>query len=867
LLIISTNTQPDSNLLNNVYIYDQSNAVIVKNNGNIIYSTNWTDNNWNNIPFNALNSSGIGNNLTNYDLKTIYMKDINTFIITKIDNGTSQILNCYFPVIFNNTNNFVLDVSGNMTITGNIKFDGSGNNLSSNNNTFYLLNNENINKIYFGGNSTLTTMYGNTNIQKLYCNIFSSISGDDTNFFNNPSYKGNIYLGNKNTKIFLTDTDGSSNNIQNVVTDVVKTNETTTKIYARLQELKIVVDDGLSDVLYANNFKENYISLNYNINNINNYYQSSTVNIVEPNASNPINSYTRRNLPSIYNISRKLTNVFGGGIYIQDSSILNDSSDGYMLISSNANGYYFKAPASYNVVNLNIGNLTLPTISENKFNIINPINNGILVLSNNYSNLKDSANYSIEVNPIDISNILLRDANSTPTYQNILTNIGISGDLTVSLNNRLFVYGDVSINNNLYVRNNIKINTSNTNYNLDVSGNINFNGILNPVTLIDNSVLLTNTPTLDYSNKFCNNLINTNTNINNYNNTVITISANGMFQYIYSGIYLYNSYNYGISWANIPYNPEAILIQTIIKTTSDGSIIYIGNKNEKNLFFSNDYGNTWIKTKDINIGSVYNLLNFSISSNGKLIILLCYYRNIDYYVYFFYSDDYGNNFNQNYYIDLTIYNSINSINQINNSIINMSSSGQYQIFYLTNTIISNIYISNDYGLNWNTINNISSNNISSISSISISSSGKYIAIGTILNKTISTSIKSPLYFSSDYGNTFNDYSSKIPYSPNNWNIINMSANGQYIIGIDSNYNKILTSINYGNTWNYIDTPYSIVSSEMSANGQYITLIDSLGNIYYSVTPYINISISNNLIVNNDMSLNGRAFINSPVIQF
>jgi hypothetical protein len=336
-----------------------------------------------------------------------------------------------------------------------------------------------------------------------------------------------------------------------------------------------------------------------------------------------------------------------------------------------------------------------------------------------------------------------------------------------------------------------------------------------------------------------------------------------MFQYIYSGIKLYNSYNYGISWRNISLNPiPTNLIQTIIKTTSDGSIIYIGNKNKNNLLFSNDYGNTWSNTGNINYGSVYNLLYFSISSNGELIILLCYYENIGNNIYYFFnSDDYGKNFNQNYNIDLSIY---NSINPIKNSIINMSSSGQYQIFYLTNTIISNIYISNNYGLEWKTINNISSNNISCIS---ISSSGKYIAIGTILNNTISSSINSPLYFSSDYGNTFNDYSLKIPYTPNNWNIINMSANGQYIIGIDSSYNKILTSINYGNTWNYIDTPYSIVSSEMSANGQYITLIDSLGNIYYSVTPYINISISNNLIVNNDMSLNGRAFINSPVIQF
>jgi hypothetical protein len=147
-----------------------------------------------------------------------------------------------------------------------------------------------------------------------------------------------------------------------------------------------------------------------------------------------------------------------------------------------------------------------------------------------------------------------------------------------------------------------------------------------------------------------------------------------------------------------------------------------------------------------------------------------------------------------------------------------------------------------------------------------SSSGKYIAIGTKLTEFIQKP-KSPIYFSSDYGDTFEDYSSNIPYNDNVWDEINMSANGQYIIGIDSTNKRILKSVNYGKTWNFINTPNKIISSEMSANGQYITLIDELGYSYYSVTPYVNLSVSNNLNVMNDLSLNGRAFINNIVIQF
>jgi hypothetical protein len=137
----------------------------------------------------------------------------------------------------------------------------------------------------------------------------------------------------------------------------------------------------------------------------------------------------------------------------------NDPYAGLIVVSNDYRGYTFKAPGSSNTVNLNIGSLTLPQDSIPQQKALTSsknisITNGILVLTTDTTN-RNYANYGIRVNPIDISNIFLRDINSTNSYQQVLTNVGISGDLTVMLNNRLMVYSDVSFNSRLYVYNDV----------------------------------------------------------------------------------------------------------------------------------------------------------------------------------------------------------------------------------------------------------------------------------------------------------------------------------------------------------------------------------------------------------------------------
>jgi hypothetical protein len=395
-----------------------------------------------------LNSSGIGNTITQHDLKSIFLKDLNTFIIAKVNenysnenNGKSQILRCYIQSIFNSDKNNVLDVSGNMQISGDIIINNSGK-ISTYNSDFSLLNNDNINNIIFGGNNTLTTINKNVIITndvsingKILCNSISAVNNNDVNLFYNTDYKGNIYLGNKDNEIFIHDFEFG---LKSLLGDTKANNNKLTEIQILLADRNITLGDAVP-TLFSNKIIDHNLILNYDGGK--REYQTATSRL----CNNPKNSFEIRNLPSEYTSSATPDiTVTGGGIYIKDLS------DGYILVSSDASGYFFKAPGSENVVNLNVGSLRLPENIPTQLNIKNTINNGILVLSNNNSKKSDSANYSIEVNPIDISNILLRDASSTNTYQQILTHVGISGD--VSLNSRIFVNGDAFFNSRLFIK-------------------------------------------------------------------------------------------------------------------------------------------------------------------------------------------------------------------------------------------------------------------------------------------------------------------------------------------------------------------------------------------------------------------------------
>jgi len=120
--------------LNSVYVYDTSNAIAVGNSGTILYSKD-SYATWSSLPTEVLISSGnsILLNDTSDNYTNITMSDANTFVISATNTiyisgsqlGKSKLLYFFAPNLFNLVNSTVIDVCGNMHLTGDIQLDNS----------------------------------------------------------------------------------------------------------------------------------------------------------------------------------------------------------------------------------------------------------------------------------------------------------------------------------------------------------------------------------------------------------------------------------------------------------------------------------------------------------------------------------------------------------------------------------------------------------------------------------------------------------------------------------------------------------------------------------------------------------------------
>ena len=110
----------------NVYIQDMNNAIAVGDAAAIYYTTDGAYT-WNPVSPTMLNSSGLSSTLTDPDNNFIgvYMTDINSVVITSVSGSTnkSNVYYCHLPNLFNHAGNTVLDICGNMKISGDITVD------------------------------------------------------------------------------------------------------------------------------------------------------------------------------------------------------------------------------------------------------------------------------------------------------------------------------------------------------------------------------------------------------------------------------------------------------------------------------------------------------------------------------------------------------------------------------------------------------------------------------------------------------------------------------------------------------------------------------------------------------------------------
>ena len=213
--------------LKSIHIYNTLYAVAVGDNGSFIYTNNGSIT-WQIVPNSILNTAGNASiiNGTNNSLVNILMYDLNSMLITSVKQnfiqtsysdgsttmipGFTKLYYCYIPNLFNRANNTILEVSGNMVMSGDMNINDGGK-LITNNSTFSLLN-ENVQNMYFAGSSPI--VYIGSTVGTVYMNNIVDVSnslilrkgmtsmGDIT--FNSrlfvgmdTSLNGNLYAGGR----------------------------------------------------------------------------------------------------------------------------------------------------------------------------------------------------------------------------------------------------------------------------------------------------------------------------------------------------------------------------------------------------------------------------------------------------------------------------------------------------------------------------------------------------------------------------------------------------------------------------------------------------------------------------------------------
>jgi len=197
---VSWTNVPMNGELNSVYVHDMSNTILVGNNGLIAY-TNDGNVTWKTMNLSMLNTSGNGKLLIDpsFDLTNVVMRDLDHFIITQriskynsLTNtlGKTRIFHCFFPNIFNNSHNYIMDLSGSVRISGDININDKGR-IETNNDVFYLVNRQ-AKSLYVAGDASFI-LVGNSIDSKLIANHDIVVS-NDASLNNNLYVDGNTFL-------------------------------------------------------------------------------------------------------------------------------------------------------------------------------------------------------------------------------------------------------------------------------------------------------------------------------------------------------------------------------------------------------------------------------------------------------------------------------------------------------------------------------------------------------------------------------------------------------------------------------------------------------------------------------------------------
>jgi photosystem II stability/assembly factor-like uncharacterized protein len=387
-------------------------------------------------------------------------------------------------------------------------------------------------------------------------------------------------------------------------------------------------------------------------------------------------------------------------------------------------------------------------------------------------------------------------------------------------------------------------------------------GTLNPVTLLDNSVLYSNLSPLVYS-QFGQYWTLSST-FGCISPTEISISANGQYVAVVTGVgsfgQIYLSTNFGVTFSLISPSPATSIDISggfcqnwsgyamsangqYHTAVINGATPYNSNFNYSgNIYISSDYGTTFYSNTSSTNGlglSTIGWTNVVISANGQYQTAVATSPNSGIYV----SSNYGISWSQQ------IANILFSTNAI-------SMTGQYQVAISATGILgTSIYLSSNYGLTWATLSSIYPSSTSlttsvTLNNIAISATGQYMSIISSTN----------MYISSNFGKSW----SQAIISATSFTSISMSANGQYQMVTSSNSGIYYTN-NYGSSWYQYITSNVYNGIAISATGQFSFAITTTGSLYLSTLGYPATSIFSTLTVTGNSYFGNTSNIPQTVI--
>jgi acyl-[acyl carrier protein]--UDP-N-acetylglucosamine O-acyltransferase len=406
---------------NSVYIWNTTYAIAVGDFGSIYYTKDGYDT-WNELNINQINGMGNGANIinNNVNITNVIMTAIDTFILSCVtqsynpDNkqtGNTNMFYLYLPDLFDRTNHSsILDICGNMVISGDIHVNDDGN-IQTNNDVFYLLN-QNANTIYFVGDAS--------NVH-----IGSSISGGTTFINHQLDVSQNTHL-HQNVLVNGIET------IDNIM-NTIDLSSGALQVYGGISVKKNVFIGG-NNVIYGD------ISLNGNerIQGNLNVYGNTTL------GDSPNQDVLNVNSKSYFNNDVSMSNyLFVMGDVSLNSNIFVANNGDVSNNLSIGNDLYVVNDASIDNDLIVVNN----TIVGNDLYVMNDvsIDNNLIVYNDSYFN------------------------NDVFVYNNewISGNLNISKDISLNQNqyigNNLFVAKDISLNGNLHANGNTVIGTNNGN--------------------------------------------------------------------------------------------------------------------------------------------------------------------------------------------------------------------------------------------------------------------------------------------------------------------------------------------------------------------------------------------------------------------